>query len=328
MQSRAGCFALFATPEACVAEGRVTGFRGVAYSGGVVPNYGWAGDMAIDLASLNAPTEVAILRNHDSNQIVGRAKVSCDGNTLTIEDGTFSTVTDAGREVSGLMGEGQPWALSVGVNAKAQFFEPRRKVQCNGQEMDVDCLLENARLLEVSFVPAGADPNAYAAQMSARMGLTPPTTTDDASMNDLETARANIIELESQVATLTAARDAAQTQLSAIAARARTDAVVALFGADAKPTDEQRAAYLAMTEAQWSAVEAAVKAARPAADSSLFRQSATAGRDPDAVQAVTPKATAALLPVDPEREQLHAQAIAYQLAHKVSFIAAARAVGA
>lgn len=326
MVDRNRCFALFATPDATVVDGRAKGFRGVAYSGGVVPNYGWAGDMAINLATLQAPVEVAILRNHDPNQIVGRAKVSCDGNSLTLEDGTFSEVTAAGKEVAGLMAEGQPWALSVGVNAKAQFFEPKRRVECNGQQIDVDCLLENARLLEVSFVPAGADPNAYAAQMSARMGLQSPNQ-EDHDMNELEQARARIAELEAQVATLTTARDAAQTALAAIATQARTDAITALFGADTLPAEPQMAAYLAMTAEQWGAVEMAVKAARPAPDSVLFRQQATAGRNEDTNTPTAEFAAPAGWSVDPERAQLHAQALQYQKAHPgTDYLAAVQAV--
>lgn len=286
MESRAGYFALLATPEASVVDGKAAGFRGVAYSGGVVPNYGWAGDMAIDLATLQAPTEVAILRNHDPNQIVGKAKVACDGSQLTLVDGSFSDATAAGKEVAALMAEGQPWALSVGVNAKAQFFEPKRKVQCNGQALEVSCLLQNARLLEVSFVPAGADPNAYAAQMSARIGLQSPNQ-DDHDMEELEQARARITELEAQIATLTGERDTARTQLAAIGTQRRTDAITALFGADAQLTDAQRSAYLAMTDDHWSALELAVKAARPTPDPALFRQQATSGRNEDVTAPTT-----------------------------------------
>lgn len=333
MDSRIQCFALFAEPSTSVVDGKPR-FGGVAYSGGVVPNYGWAGDMAIDLSSLQAPTEVAILRNHDPNQIVGRAKVSCDGSQLTLSDGSFSDVTAAGKEVAGLMAEGQPWALSVGVNAKAQFFTPKKKVNCNGQAMDVDCLLENARLLEVSFVPAGADPHAYAAQMSARMGLQPPQK-EASDMNELEQARARIAELEAQVTALTTdrtalttERDGLQAQLAAIATEQRTASIAALFGAEATLTDAQRTAYLAMSADQWAAVEAGVQAVRPKADPSLFQQTATAGRNAEGAPMPIDRSVPAGKEVNPERAQLHAKAIAYQREHKVSFLAAARAVGA
>ncbi|MCC8991437.1 MAG: hypothetical protein LM514_02345, partial [Streptococcus sp.] len=44
-------------------------FAGVAYSGGVIPGYGFYGDVAIELSSLKAPTkQVFALVNHDTNQ--------------------------------------------------------------------------------------------------------------------------------------------------------------------------------------------------------------------------------------------------------------------
>lgn len=334
MADRTLCLALFAEAQADVVDARARGFSGVAYSGGVVPNYGWAGDMAIDLASMTAPTEVAILRNHDPNQIVGRARVACDGTQLLLTDGVFSEVTAAGREVAGLMAEGQPWALSVGLNGRVQFFEPKRKVSCNGRDIEVDCMLERTRLLEVSFVPAGADPNAYAAQMSARMGLTPPVSGDSA-MPEVNPLQARVTELEAQVATLTeqlttvtGERDGARTELAAAATTRRTDQVVALFGADAELTDVQRAAYLAMTDEQFAVVEAALRAARGTqADPALFSQQAAHGRNHEGTPATSSFKAPAGWDVDPERAQLHAKALQYQTAHPgTDYLAAISAV--
>ena len=334
MADRSLCLALFADPNPEVVDGRARGFSGVAYSGGVVPNYGWAGDMCIDLASMTTPTKVAVLRNHDPNQVVGHAMVACDGTQLLLTDGAFSEVTAAGKEVAGLMAEGQPWALSVGVNGRAQFFEPKRKVSCNGRDMEVDCMLEKTRLLEVSFVPAGADPNAYAAQMSARMGLTPPDSGDPV-MPEVNPLQARVTELEAQVgtlteqlATVTGERNSARTELAAAATARRTDQVVSLFGADAELTDAQRAAYLAMTDEQFAVVEAALRAARAtAADPALFSQQATNGRNEDGNSPTQQFQAPAGWSVDPERAQLHAEALQYQVAHPgTDYLAAVNAV--
>jgi hypothetical protein len=138
-----------------------TTFSGVAYSGGPVPNYGWHGDMAIDLASMTLPQgEVAVLLNHDPNQVVGRARVMNDGRQLTIHDGRLSSVTEEGRKVAGLLDEGQPWALSIGVNGRMEAADRAKPAPINGRTLAVDTVMRSARLLEVSFVPAGADPDA------------------------------------------------------------------------------------------------------------------------------------------------------------------------
>ena len=52
-------------PDITVDEtsGLPTGFSGIAYSGGVVPNYGWYGDSAIDIGSLSIPDQMFALVN-------------------------------------------------------------------------------------------------------------------------------------------------------------------------------------------------------------------------------------------------------------------------
>lgn len=333
MKDRNVCVALLADPTAQRSDNRVTGFRGLAYSGDVVKNHGWAGDMGIDLATLAMPAaEVPILLNHDPNQIVGRAQLTNDGTKLEITSGTFSEVTAAGKEVAALMAEGHPWALSVGVNGNLASCDRGKKTKLNGRAMQLDSVIKDARLLEVSFVPSGADPAAYAAQLSTRHGITPPNGDD---MNELEQARARIAELEAQVATLTGERDTARTELAAAqatitaaATTRRTEQIVALFGADADLSDEQRAAYMAMTDVQFSAVSAALARERTAAGNpALFTQTATAGRNADA----TPVAATFRAPlgfgVDPERAQLHAKALKYQADHpNTDYLAAVVAV--
>ena len=57
-------------PDITVDEssGLPTGFSGIAYSGGVVPNYGWYGASAIDMGSVSIPDQMFSLVNHDPDQ--------------------------------------------------------------------------------------------------------------------------------------------------------------------------------------------------------------------------------------------------------------------
>lgn len=200
MPDRAVCLTLFAEPITSGPEGTVAGFRGTAYSGGVVPNHGWAGDMAIDLSSLSLPeTDVPVLRNHGPNQIVDRARLSNDGSQLQVVDGRFSGVTEVGRETSALMAEGPPWKLSLGLNANTQSADCSKPVTLNGRKLVVDAIYRNAGA-RIVLRALGADPNAYAAQLSSRHGIQLPTSGAD-DMNEIETARARIPELEASVAT-------------------------------------------------------------------------------------------------------------------------------
>lgn len=329
MQNRPACVSLLSVPSAQQADGKVTGFRGLAYSGGIVPNHGWAGDMAIDLASMALPeTEVPILLNHDSDQIVGRARVANHGDRLEIVDGAFSAVTEHGRMVADLMAEGHPWSLSVGVNGRMLSADRAKTTKLNGREMRLDSVIRDARLLEVSFVPSGADPNAYAARLSARLGIQPP---EDVSMTELEQARARIVELEAQVATLTSERDnartefaAAQTAMQTAARERRNGQIVALFGENAELTDAQRNVYVAMTDEQFSAVESALQAERRG-DPELFRQQAGSGRNHEQPVRGTYSPPHGWS-VDAERTQMHAKAIKYAADHKTDYLTAALAV--
>jgi hypothetical protein len=321
MPDRAICLTLLAEPTAPVAQGAAAGFRGMAYAGGVVPNHGWAGDMAIDLASLSLPPgDVPVLRNHDPDQIVGRARLSNDGTQLQVVDGRFSGVTDVARETSALMAEGHPWKLSVGINASMTSVDRAKPVMLNGRNLTVDSIYRNARVLELSFVPSGADPSAYAAQLSSRHGIQSPQAGEHMDPNPLQ---ARVTELEAQVVTLTAERDtartaltAAETSLATAATARRAERMTALFGADATLTDEQRAAYQGMTDAQFAAVEASLSAAVASRGGAAFHQQAPAGRDHQSAAG----AAAAYVPpigwnVDTERAQLHAKALKYQSEH-------------
>lgn len=303
------------------------GFRGVAYSGGIVPNHGWSGNMAIDLSTLQLPsTDVVVLRNHDPNQIVGRARLLNDGNQLQVVDGHFSGVTDAAKETSALMAEGHPWKLSIAVNARQESADPRKPTKLNGRSMQVDTVLRRARVTELSFVPSGADPSAYAAQLSARGGNQQPRAGDEM---DLAEALARITELEGQnttlagqVTTITGERDAARTELATATAAAtaaalarRNERLTAIFGAEPTLTAEQIAAYRGMSDDQFAAVEATLASVTSSANGTLFQQQASAGRNADSGASGATYAAPAGWNVDPERAQVHAKALKYQAEH-------------
>ena len=106
-----------------------TQFGGVAYSGGVIPNYGDYGDVAIDLSTLKVPSRpVFALVNHDTNQRAGKAQLANDGTQVNLS-GSFSLSTDSGKQVSAEFAEGAPWEFSVGLQAKIErFVVPKQMV--------------------------------------------------------------------------------------------------------------------------------------------------------------------------------------------------------
>jgi hypothetical protein len=112
-------------------------FAGIAYSGGVVPNYGWYGDIAIDLATLRNPQgRVPVLIDHDRaiNKIAGQGELAVDDNALVIT-GELTDVTETGRMVAGLLTGGFPLQMSIGIQAETE--ELKAPQQINGRELAV-----------------------------------------------------------------------------------------------------------------------------------------------------------------------------------------------
>jgi hypothetical protein len=135
-------------------------FGGIAYSGGVV-NYDGE-QLAIDLDEISLPSSgrIPLLMNHNTNRIAGHAGVSVSDGVMHIRDGKFSNVTEAGREAAGLRSEGQPLSLSAGVIGKRHRLQRPTALVLNHRMQTVETILRKCRLLEVSIVPAGADPEA------------------------------------------------------------------------------------------------------------------------------------------------------------------------
>jgi hypothetical protein len=136
------------------------GFSGLAYSGGVVSHNQELMAIDLDAISLPAGSRVPLLMNHDANRIAGRARVDVSAGAIYLRDGQFSKATAAGREAAGLFEEGQPLKLSVGVTGQKEYFPRPTQMMLNGREQTLQAVMRKPRLLEVSIVPAGADPDA------------------------------------------------------------------------------------------------------------------------------------------------------------------------
>ena len=251
-----------------------TGFSGIAYSGGVVPNYGWYGDTAIDLASVTLPERIFALVNHDDEERAGHCRVWLEGDAIRVA-GQFSKATEAGQSVAAEFAEGAPWKLSVGFNATVETNDPPRSIDINGRSLIVNSIFRNARILEVSFVPSDADPNTSVSAFSAS-----PTIKQEPSMSD--DLKAQVENLTAQLAAANSRADTAETALADSRKTARLSAVKALFSALDREYDDAKAApYLEMSDAVFAAVSADLQAAKPARDESLFQQSAKNGKAPD-----------------------------------------------
>ena len=307
-------------------------FEGVAYSGGVIPGYGWHGDAAIDLSTMELPQgQVFALVDHDPGKRAGKLSARLVGNQVLVS-GEFFTASDAGKEVAALFAEGAPWQMSVGIQGKVENGD-RRSVELNGRALSVDTIFRNAKLREVSFVPVGADPNTSVAAFARRHTDHQP---EEPTMADLDQFKARIVELEAQLG----AKDAEASNTAAELAALRQ------FKADARKRDIERlqddlalelsaddvTEFAAMTDKTFTLVETRLrgntKTRTDSAGDHLFSDQATSGRSGEE-SAVAVKFTAVQgYGVDSARLAMHGQILAHAEKHSISYAAAAAALGA
>jgi hypothetical protein len=252
-------------------------FSGVAYSGGVIPNYGWMGDAVIDLSTFSVPTgSIFALVDHCAEKRAGKLTARVEGNQILI-DGEFFTSTESGREVAALFAEGAPWQLSVGINGKVTRSDDQAIHAVNGQQLKANALFSECRLQEVSFVPVGADPQTTVAAFSAQQSTT-------AGVNDMD-----IEKLKAQIAELTASLEAekkrADEAVSALEKwrKEKRKDEVAKMSADLGRTfsDAEIVTFSALPDDAFSSVSTILLASKPAAPAHaehLFSEQATNGK--------------------------------------------------
>lgn len=281
-------------------------FAGICYSGGVVPNYGWFGDTAIDLSTLKAPTKALFaLLNHDPDQRVGKCQIGNDGQSVSVDGAFLKTAT--GQQVAAEFADGAPWEFSVAINATPEVFGEPITLDLNGRSLTVDTILRNASVREVSFVPAGADPNTRAVAFTQENCMSEPNLLELSRSLDAE--KAAKIELEGRLTVLTGELETvkvelagkiadlddalkesdflrdrsekATAELTALKQAARLDAVKALFSdLGREVTDESVKPYLGLADEVFALMAADLRAVKAGkTDAALFHDQATDGRD-------------------------------------------------
>lgn len=195
-------------PQPDTAQDAARRFRGVAYSGGVIPNYGFLGDIAIDLDSLrNADgDELPVLAHHDRtlDAIAGRGvirRVRTDAGLALEVEGELTDSTEVGRQVQRLLAERLPLQLSLGLSGSFREIGQGKTVRVNGRQLAVAGLFENALVREVSFVPVGADPDTSADALFSIHKETAMSVEDEAAA-----LRTRIAELEAEIERLRSQR--------------------------------------------------------------------------------------------------------------------------
>lgn len=277
-------------------------FRGIAYSGGVIPQYGSFGDACIDLSSVKLPDgEIFALIDHDTTRRAGKFRASLQNNAIVIEGQLFKS-TDAGQEVAALMAEGAPWQMSVGIQADIKRADKASAITMNGQTLAVNTVFSNATLREVSFVPVGADPNTTVAAFSRNLaGAVSTPEIPQPKENDMQTEdlQKQINELSAKLEAETAARHAAETKLAEVTLAARKAAIAQLSAEMPRElTEAETGVLLTLDDSAFATMSATLASFKPAAapgNAHLFSEQATGGKQPESKEAELIKARAVLM---------------------------------
>ena len=152
----------FALKAAAEGDGKkIRSFSMTAYTGAAMNIMGFYRPVVVDLQGLSVPSQrVAILKDHDSAQIVGHTEsVEVTAQRIKLE-GSLSGIGGAAAEVAGTADNGFPWQASIGASVqKAEYVEAGQSVTVNGRKFTGPItVVRAASLHEVSFVALGADP--------------------------------------------------------------------------------------------------------------------------------------------------------------------------
>lgn len=194
-------------------------FSMLAYTGAAVERM--FGKAVFDLSGIEMPPSgrVPILLNHDENKIVGFADtLEMDAERGLVLSGVISEHTEEGRKVAALSDEGFAWQASVGLQVTEWAEHKDGELKLNGQSFDGPIHVgKRTRLLESSFVCAGADKNTQAVALTAatteEVALTTETpTTEETSVEPEASLAAKLLEkieaLEAKISTMTLAEEA------------------------------------------------------------------------------------------------------------------------
>lgn len=149
-------------------EQKLRRFTMLGYTGAEVARF--YGRAVFSLSGIEHKDKVPILLNHDENAIVGYAdEVKLTERGLELS-GSISNATEEGRRVAQLSDEGFPWEASVGLQVSEwREIKQDESLAVNGRDVHGPISVGlTSRLLEVSFLPAGADKFTAATVLAAQ----------------------------------------------------------------------------------------------------------------------------------------------------------------
>lgn len=268
-------------------------FSGLAYSGGIVDE--WGERVIIDLDSTAFESGMPLLFQHRHEAMIGSITAAgreADG--LRVSGELFSDIDDTAASVARKAQRGARYQMSVGLYEPRveRLDKPEQSVTVNGRVFTgPGFVLRDGRVREVSIVALGADRQTNAQFFSA--GSPRPSTPEEPAMPDpnpdlqarVDALQAQVTDLSTQLQAATERATSAEKALADERTAARTFAVRQLFAElGREATDEAIKPYVALSAEAFDAVARDLRAMKPRAGEHLFQEHATgeAGATPPA----------------------------------------------
>lgn len=252
-------------------------FSGVAYSGEVIANHWFWGNVAFDISSSKAGDTTPALVDHRSDRIAGTGKMSFS-DEMAIE-GHLSAVTEDGKRVAALADEGFPWQMSIFIEpGEIDEIKAGVKASVNGREVSGPLtIFRNNLIREVSFTPTGQDAQTSVQVFSKFANREVPNMPSP----NPQTTEPTVAELQSQVTKLSADLASANARAEAAVAEAnafRKSQLTEIFKANGEElTEEAAKPFLAMSAEQFTAAVKFAAKPPPGRDQRLFMVDGDAG---------------------------------------------------
>lgn len=274
------------------AEGEQRKFEGVAYSGQVIANHYWWGNVIFDLDSMTVPEPLGMLLDHRTDQRAGVATSHKISYEKGLELSGLLTRNEFGQAVAADSDDGFPWQMSVYIVPSRIEEVLEGAVIVNGKSHQAPItIFRDSVVRETTFCALGHDSETSAKAFSLRN--TNQTTTAKAFSKgdnqegdpmDLQQAQARITELEGQLTAVTAERDK-------FSKSARTEQIKGLFsavGREYKDDDADVLSFAALPDVGFAAVDKMMREqfskqpqpTKPTVPAHLFSHQANGGTEP------------------------------------------------
>lgn len=253
-----GAFLFAATQPSTVSaakEGEQRKFSGVAYSGKVIPNHWWWGNVIFDLDSMTVPEPLGMLLDHRTDKRAGVATSHSISHEKGLELSGVLTRNEFGQAVADDSDDGFPWQMSVYILPNRIEEIEQGMVVVNGQTHQAPItIFRDSIVRETSFCALGQDMDTNARAFAHQRNQ--PTTTfnkgnQEGNPMDLQQAQARITELEGQLTTVTAERD----KFSKAIRMEQIKNLFAATGREYKEDDADVVAFAALPEAGFVATD-------------------------------------------------------------------------